>query len=455
MNPQTLFASIEKRFQERFAWRAHVNEGCGICNEAFLGGDKPLIAAAQGCMLHTDGGLSLIDLSMGGGVVLLGHAHPVLAEAAARALQTGTVVISPNQAAVRLAELLSNILPPAMQGTAFCSSGTEATLRLCRLARAFTGRSKLAMFAGGWHGTHDYVLFAEDYQHSHDTAAIPISSGLPSAILGDTILLPYNSDRAFEIIRRHKNELALVLIEPVQGSNPRDDIAEFLKDLRKTCTEFDVLLGFDEIITGFRLGLGGAQEKFGIDADIAAYGKVIGAGFPVGIVRGRSDIMRLVGREVYFGGTFSANPFVMTASSALVEYLTANRDTVYPHLDAVGARLQQSVNKYCLRENIPARISGIGSFLRLLFTDKFVGSRRDRDHLEISQVVQRAFYHELLNRGILVGSNRILYLSAAHDQRTVDQVADTMIAVLGEFKASGCFADPPASVEIPPNDKQL
>lgn len=231
----------------------------------------------------------------------------------------------------------------------------------------------------------------------------------------------------------------MVIIEPVQGSNPRDDMGGFLNKLRGCTAKHNILLCFDEIISGFRLAPGGAQEYYGVKADLATYGKTLGGGLPIGVVAGPRSIMNVVtgqknGRTVFMGGTFSANPLGMCVARTFLEYLLKDQKRIYPLINGQGQYLRDSVNAFCLLHRIPVRMMGIGSMSRLIFTDHAVRSRWQRDHFEISREIQDLFYlYLLLKKGIHVNHNRILYLSTAHHKEHVQKIIDAITETLQYF----------------------
>jgi len=416
-----------------------------LYNEGYQPGAEELwVDWARGGRIRDVRGNSYVDLNLGAGTALLGHAHPVVTAAISEQAARGTLYIRPNPIAREFAELLVKAVP-SLGGVVFCNSGAEATMRACRIARAFTGKSKIAMFSGGWHGAHDQLLIEEDYGgNAVAPRACHRSAGIPRELLDLVVFLPYNDDHAFELITRHRNELAMVLIEPSQGSNPRADVGPFLKRLRQTTKAANVLLGFDEVITGFRVALGGAQEFYDIEADIVTYGKIVGGGLSIGVIAGRKDIMEAVrqvpdgtGRSVLMGGTFSANPLAMAAGRATLRLLLDGRGRIYAALNDAGTRIVQGVNRLCGQSGIPVHATGIGSMFRLIFTDRPIRSRRERDALELGYDIQNRFYTAVLNRGVHVGSNRINFLSSAHGPEEIEATLEAFAATLIEGQRAG------------------
>lgn len=396
------------------------------------------INKAWDCFLEDSEGNKYIDVALGAGTHILGHAHFVVVEEFRRQSKQGTLYILPNRYAYEVAGLVSGVVRH-FNSFVFCNSGTEATVRAVRIGRAYTGKKKVAMFGGGWHGGNDMLLFEEDYS-SNENNPLPIfkSAGIPREIKDMILMLPYNNDAAFDLIKKHKDELAMVMIEPSQGSNPRGDLAQFLHCLREITLKYNILLCFDEIISGFRIGLGGCQQYYGIEADIATYGKTMGGGVSIGMVAGKEEIMEVIekGREkksVFMGGTFSANPLAMAIAKAVLQYLIENHKEVYPYLNQNGKYIEDSLNNYCVKNNIPLRIIGIGSMLRIIFTNRFIRSRRERDRYEIGEGLQELFCRYLLIRkGIYVDSNR-LFLSMAHKKEQVDKIIQSIIESIEYF----------------------
>ncbi len=418
-----------------------------ILNESY--GKAPgslYIRSASGCFIEDIDGRQYIDMALGGGTAILGHAGACVTDRIISRIKSGAIYAVPNPIAHQYGEVLHEAMP-WFSHFAFCSTGSEATMRAVRIARAFNGRRKIGLFSGGWHGSHDMVLVEEDYSGPEAEPRMVLkSAGTPEEIKDLIVFLPYNHPDAFELIRKNRSELAMIMIEPSQGSNPRDDVVQFLRDLRKVTEETDILLCFDEIITGGRLALGGAQELYGIHADLATYGKVLGGGLPIGIVGGREEVMRVIRPSaaenrtpVFLGGTFSANPLSVAAGMEVMRYLRENEAVIYPCLNENGALLKNGVNEFCEARNIPAYMTGAGSMLRLVFSSRSVRSRRERDFAEVNPEVQKEFYASLLASGVHVGTNRLNFLSICHDQTIIRKVLDSYTESLDKFTVAGRF----------------
>ncbi len=430
MNPYTLRQKLQKELKRRNApiqKFLHSHNKFMVLNAGYEI-DKLHVAKAYKCFIEDFQGNVYIDTALGAGTHLLGHAHPLIVREIKRQSREGTLYIMPNPHTYAVGKLLSYAIPHFSRFV-FCNSGTEATMRAVRIARAFTGRKKIAMFSGGWHGGNDMLLFEDDYK-SDENRPRPVfkSAGLPQELMNMILMLPYNSNRAFDLIEAHRKELAMVIIEPSQGSNPRDDIGAFLRKLRKITSKYGILLCFDEIITGFRIALGGGQEYYNLEVDLATYGKTLGGGLPIGLVAGKKEIMKVVegdakGKSVFMGGTFSANPLVMGIAKTVLQYLIKNKKNTYAHLNNNGRYIKNRINDFCIENQLPVRMIGIGSMLRLIFTDKPIKSRRERDRYGIDSSLQNLFYlFLLLEKGIFVNDNRIIFLSTQHKREHIEKI---------------------------------
>lgn len=409
------------------------NEGYN-CSANGPGDTAQYVSGVSGDHITDRAGRHYIDLAMGGGSMILGHAPDAFMLAMENELPFGSIWAAPHFAVHEIDELLDTCIP-WLPGRVWCNSGSEAVMRLVRIARAITGRRKIGLFSGCWHGSWDGTLVEEDYTRTAaDSITLPVaklkSAGIPPEVLDSIVFLPYRQGAAFNLIRENKDELACVLVEPVQGSNPSDDAARFLYDLRRVTQDCGVLLACDEVVTGFRLALGGGQDYFGVHADLAAYGKIIGGGLPVGMVAGRKDIMdhaRAAG--VFFGGTFSANTLTIAAGLATLRYLVDHPET-YRHLDSAGTLLRAGVNQYCREHGSPAHMIGAGSISRLILTQDRITSRRERDMKEPDAAAQARFYADVRARGVWIGSNRIQFLSTAHGVPEIGAVVAALCASL-------------------------
>jgi len=401
------------------------------------------IERGQGCYVFDADGNRYIDTSVGFGLHMLGHVHAVVEAAINERVPKGWMFGIHSTSQLKLANLLHEGSPCA-ERVVFCNTGSEATMYAFRAARGYSGRDKIALFDGFYHGAHDYGMWAADPGSPQDAPqAVPLGHGIPAALRDLTLLLPYRNPAAFDLIRAHKDELALVFVEGVQSSNPQPEVGEFLQELREVCRSCDVLFGIDEVITGFRVAYGGAQERFDVTPDIATYGKVIGGGLPVGAITGRAEVMEVftglaADRGVFSGGTFSGNPLTMEAGAAAVGHLREHPE-IYTELEQQGTRLAAAINTFCAEHQIPAQMKNVGSMFHMFFQREEMHSARSEHWRNAS--AQKGFYLHCLDRGVLVPGTQRAFLSAAHTDAVVDELIDVFCTSLTDVQAEGLFVD--------------
>ena len=433
--------TVSKKFRE-LTEPQHLGLGVGkLLNGGYENRDTVIIESANGPYLNDVMGNRYIDIGMGAGSMILGHAHQPIVEKVAAQAAKGSNFGQPAKHAYVLKEKILENMPTQYTGVVFCNSGSEATMRAIRLARAFSKKNGIAIFSGGWHGSHDAVLVGDDYESpEYNPAPKSMSTGTPGYLFDDVLMLPYNKPEAFELIRKEAHRLALIMIEPIQGSNPRSDIAPFLKELNETCVENGVLLAFDEIITGYRLSLGGAIEYFGIAPDIITYGKILGGGLPVGaVVLSKTIASRVFGKtsEPFFtGGTFSANPLTMEAG---VEVLRCLKTSEYQYINSLSEFMRNSCNNYFQEKKMPIRIIGCNSISRIIFTDKKIDNRRARDRYELPSRTQALFRKLMILNGVLHPSNGLIFLSFAHSDAHVEKIIASIQNAANTMHNIGCF----------------
>jgi glutamate-1-semialdehyde 2,1-aminomutase len=406
------------------------------------------IESAKGSKLTDVDGNEYIDLVGGFGPHVLGHAPDVVVEALQKAVGGGVQFGLHNPYQEPLARLIVDAVACA-EKVVFANSGTEASMYAIRAARAFSGKTKIAMFEGGFHGAHDYVLAKVDTSSPVDApTSYPMGDGIPAETRSTLMMLPYMNERAFDMIREHRDEIALVMIEPVQGSHPRLDAGEFLGKLVEVCREAGVLILFDEVITGFRLAFGGAQEFFGVTPDMAIFGKAPGGGMPLGVIAGRNDVMSVFTRQfeiydddggggasVFTAGTFSGNPMTMAAGTAAVTYMRDNPD-MYRHIADMGTRLAEGVNAFCQAEEIPAVMS---SALSMFYFRMQPGGKIDtvRDIDRSLKDAEEVFMANLLDKGVMMAPIHIGYVGVGHSVEDIDTAISAITESLSEVRAAG------------------
>jgi glutamate-1-semialdehyde 2,1-aminomutase len=386
-----------------------------------------VIAEGRGSHVTDVSGRDYIDYHMGSGPALLGHAHPEIVEAVQRQVAKGSTYYFLNEPVIHLAERLVEAIPCADQ-VHFTGSGTEATFFALRVARAATGRQKVLKFEGGWHGMNDYALWGSTPQRpSPYPAAEPDSRGIPEALRGQVLVAPFNdAQRAVELIDRHARDLAAVIVEPLQ--RVLVPAPGFLQALRDATRRHGIVLVFDEVVTGFRIAWGGAQERYGVVPDLATYGKAMSGGFPMAAIAGRGDLMahldaRRVERSrlVWASGTLNGNP--VSATAGLVALDVLSRPGAFDHLHRIGARLRREITAIGARHGLAAQTPGEDAVFGVRFTSR-TPLRTWEDLLTADRDLHHRWSVEMIRRGILVNPNEKFYISLAHTDADVDRTLE-------------------------------
>ena len=388
-----------------------------------VGGVPPFIERGKGPFLFDIDGNRFIDYIGSWGPHLFGHNHPAITEAIERSLRTGTSFGAPTMAESELAELVVELVP-SVEKVRMVNSGTEATMSAIRVARGYTGRNRIIKFAGCYHGHVDSLLVQAG--SGALTLGTPSSPGVPEGCTSDTLVLPYNDCTALQLaFEQNGAQLAAVILEAVCGNmGCVIPSTEFLELLRSLCTSHGTVLIFDEVMTGFRVARGGAQELFGIMPDMTTLGKILGAGLPVGAYGGRSEIMDAVSPvgRVYQAGTLSGNPVAMAAGIAM---LTLIRDQdPYVLLEQQGARLAEGLKEAALKAGCPLQVNRVGSMLTAFFSDQPV---HDFDSATSSDTQKfGTWFHHLLDHGVYLPCSQYeaLFISAVHSDELIDQTID-------------------------------
>ena len=384
-----------------------------------VGGEPFFVARAAGSRLWDVDGNEYIDYVLSWGPLIFGHAHPRVVTAVAEAAALGTSYGAPTVAEVELAELVREFVP-SMEMVRFVNSGTEATMAAVRVARGFTGRDMLLKFEGCYHGHGDSFLVKAGSGVA--TLGLPNSPGVPEELSRLTLTAPYNDLEAVaRIFQKHGDRIAAAIVEPVVGNAgfiPPED--GFLEGLRRATEEHGALLVFDEVMTGFRVARGGAQERFGIRADLTTLGKVIGGGLPVGAYGGRRDIMERVAPvgPIYQAGTLSGNPLAMAAGLAQLRLL--RDEDPYATLEARTARLVEGLLGAARDAGVPATGGHQGSMWGLFFTGEPVRSFADAQRSDVD--LFRRFHRGCLDRGVFFAPSAFEagFLSTAHTEADID-----------------------------------
>lgn len=391
-------------------------------------------ARANGSKIEDVDGNKYIDYCMAYGPLILGHGNPKIQEKVKAQLSNGTMFGTPTELEVEFAEIIAKSVP-CIDMMRVISSGTEATMHAIRVARGYTGRSKIIKFEGCYHGAHDYVLVKAGSGAS--TFGTPDSLGIPNDTVKNTILLPYNDEEAFvKTIEKEGNEIATVIIEPIIGNAgvilPNEG---YLQMIRKITEEKGIILIFDEVITGFRLGTGGAQEHYNVTPDLVTLGKIIGGGFPIGAFGGKKEIMSLISPvgKVYQAGTLSGNPISVTAGLTAVKILIEEKQKIYGRLNELGSKMRNGLNNHIEDNKLSAQINGLSSMFQIFFTDKPVKSYSDAKSSDLNKFLK--YHRKLLHNGIFLPPSQFetCFISAAHTDEDIEKTLEIMGTTLKDI----------------------
>ena len=407
-----------------------VNSPVRACKS--VGADPVFIQRADGSMVYDADGNRYIDYVGSWGPMILGHRHPQVIEAIQSVLSRGTSFGAPTDLEIELAELVIESVP-TVELVRMVNSGTEATMSAIRLARGATGRDTIIKFDGCYHGHADSLLV--EAGSGVATLSIPGSPGVPDSFVSHTLSLPFNDIDGFKsVMERDGEKIACVIVEPVAGNMGLVAPAEgFLEALREQTTRYGSLLVFDEVITGFRVALGGAQSRYGISPDLTTLGKIIGGGLPVGAYGGRRDIMEKIAPQgsVYQAGTLSGNPVAMAAGIATLKEL--KKPGFYEALDEKGARLADGLKGAAQKAGIPVSMDRVGSVMGLFFTDIDVKNIDDAKTSNLDRFT--AYWQKMLQQGIYLAPSQFeaMFVSSAHSNDTIDETIAAAEAVFQEL----------------------
>ncbi len=401
-----------------------------------VGGDPIFIREASGALLRDVDGNEYIDFIGSWGPMILGHAHPRVVEAIARAAAHGTSFGAPCELEVELAERVRSAFP-SMEMVRMVNSGTEAGMSALRAARGFTGRSRVIKFVGCYHGHADSFLVKAG--SGALTFGTPDSAGVPAEVAAHTITLPFNDTRAVqEAVERHGKEVAALVVEPYPANMGVVPPAPgFLEFLREITTAHSIVLIFDEVISGFRVAYGGAQERTGVRADLTMLGKIIGGGLPVGAYGGRRDIMSCVSPlgPVYQAGTLSGNPLAMAAGLATLRLLAEDRD-IYNRLERSAARLEKGLREVGEDAGVPMICNRVGSMMTGFFHQ---GPKVDsyETACEADTAFYGHFFRNMLKNGVMLAPSQFeaAFVSAAHTDEHVDRAISAARSAMQTMRA--------------------
>lgn len=408
----------------------------------------PLIVQhAAGARIWDADGNEYVDIAMGYGALLFGHSAPFVIKALEEQIKHGVGIGPHTHLAGQVAELIHELT--GMERAAFCNSGTEAVMAALRLARTVTGRAKIVVFAGSYHGTFDGTMAMPQEMADGSLRAIPMCPGVTPNLIADVMILEFGTQESLNVLRAHMHELAAVLVEPTQSRQPQLQPIEFLTELRQLTREAGAALIFDEVITGFRMHPGGIQGLYDIKADLTTYGKAIGGGMPVGVIAGSATYMDAIdggmwqygdgsfpeALQTFFTGTYFKHPFVMAVVLAVLKHLKQSGPQLQEHLNQRTTNLAATLNAAFKQQHIPMELVHFGSLFRFIF-----GAGAEHSDL---------FFHYLLEQGVYTWEGRTCYLSTAHTDEDITQIIKAVLASAQRMRDGGFFPDPSAGFEEP------
>jgi glutamate-1-semialdehyde 2,1-aminomutase len=413
----------------------------GKCFGTFRLPDQIAFVAERGAgaNLWTTDGRKLVDYVLGSGPMMIGHAHPRVVAAIQQQAARGTTFYAMNDVAPRLAARIAEIVPSA-KAVKFVSDGAEATFYSIRLARAFTGRDLVLKFEGAYHGHHDYSLHGlKPARGVNYPAAQPDSAGIPASVSSTMLIAPYNDlETTSQLVASVGDRLAAIIVEPIQRSllpRPR-----FLAGLRDLCDRTGALLVFDEVVTGFRIALGGAQEAFGVEPDLCALGKVIGGGLPLAAVTGRRDVLELTvpdrtadGRSVYMSGTLNGNPLAAAAGLATLDIIVEEDGPA--RLAEIGTKLIEGFAECARKLSVPLQMIGPPAFADPVFGEGNVDDYRS--YAATNRAAAKQFGIELIKRDVFVHPASKLYISTVHTDNQVEFACKAAYEAMRTVRDSG------------------
>jgi glutamate-1-semialdehyde 2,1-aminomutase len=439
-----LLSNLTPKSAEYYQRACEIIPGGVTANIKYFTPHPIVMAKGKGSKLYDLDGNEYIDYLLSYGALILGHGHPdVLHAVESQIKEAGTTIFgTPHELETIMAQTLIDLYP-GIEMVRYTNSGLEATLLAIRIAMAYTGKKKLAKFEGHYHGGYDQVLLSVNPNlnkagEPHQPQAVPESPGIPDYYVQNTIILPFNDIEATEsILRTHKSDIAAVILEPVQGGFIPAEPA-FMKKLRKLTEELDIVLIFDEVKTGFRVSLGGAQEVYGVKPDLTALGKVLGGGFPIGAVGGKRDIMMISapnrGRDLlafgedsdvkkdplFHSGTYNGHPTVLAAGLATIKALKQDgvMDLLFNNTNILRQQLETLYHSYGFK----MQTIGMGSIFNIILTDKPIRNYRDMFHADMT--LRKKIDYELLKAGVYIKPLNRYSMSIVHDEKDIERTIE-------------------------------
>ena len=434
-----------KRSAELFA-EARKTIPSGASSLIRVAGHEPnprFMQRAKGSHMWDVDGNEFIDLLMSYGVLINGHAHPRIMEALKNQLEDGTIFGAPTELELKTAKKFREMVPSDM--VLFCNTGTEATMHAIRMARAVTGKDRIVKFEGAYHGQHDYVMFGVEPSETGleiKPYSVPYDPGIPDEISRTVVLAPWNNPQVLErIMKRYRNDIAAIITEPIMTNCgvilPHPD---YLHQLKEIAERYEALLIFDEVVTGFRVSMGGAQEYYGVEADLCTYGKALGGGVPIAAIAGKREILEMVSPgKMVFGGTYNANSLSLAGAYANLEVLSENGGSVYGRLHEIGNRLMKGLEEEAQKAKVEVIVQGVGSVFQVFFT-YLHEIQNYREALNTNDEKFQTFQQGMLRRGVYIHPDPFerQCISTVHTEEDVDKIIqaarESFVEVREEFE---------------------
>jgi len=429
MMDHTKFLRQSKRSAELFAEARKVIPS-GSSSLIRVAGHDPyplFMQKAKGSHIWDVDGNEFIDLLMSYGVLINGHAHPRIMEALRKQLEDGTIFGTPTELELKTAKKFREMVPSDM--VLFCNSGTEATMHAIRMARAVTGKDRIVKFEGAYHGQHDYVMFGVEPSETGleiKPYSVPYDPGIPDEISRTVVLAPWNNAQVLErIMKRYRNDIAAIITEPIMANCgvilPHPD---YLHQLRELADRYEALLIFDEVVTGFRVSMGGAQEYYGVQADLCTYGKALGGGVPIAAIGGKKEVLEMVSPgKMVFGGTYNANPLSLAGTYANLEILSENGGAIYGSMNRFGTKLMKGLEEEAQKAKVDVLVQGVGSVYQVFFT-YLHEIQNYREALNTNDEKFQTFQQGMLNRGVYMHPDPFerQLISTVHTDEDVEKI---------------------------------